>query len=314
MKRTLQVAFGIFAAVSGIVLADTFGNGANQFTIDFVNISGDSGDLGSWSAGYRHTFSGVNHGDYRMGKFEITNDQWSNFKNSLGVPVTGSPSDGYDDDSVYTGANVPVNNISWYEAAQFVNWLNTSNGYQAAYKFTGTQGTDDYSLDIWEAEDAWGGTNLYRHKDAYYFLPTKDEWVKAAYWNGTLLQIYATSRGNGPIPGVDSNYNFVVGEPWDVGSGSEELNGTYDMMGNVWEWLESPFSPGDYAMDSNRCIRGSSFGGYNHDSFLKSFYDSVNTPDGEFGGMGFRVASVPEPCSLMLLGVSALALRFKWSR
>jgi len=32
--------------------------------------------------------------------------------------------------------------------------------------------------------------------------------------------------------------------PWDVGSGSQELNGTYDMMGNVQEWMESPWTSG----------------------------------------------------------------------
>lgn len=72
---------------------NTFGTGANEFTIDFVNISGDNGDLGSWAAGSSYTFSGVNHGDYRMGTYEITNDQWNKFKASYGT-VTGSPSNG----------------------------------------------------------------------------------------------------------------------------------------------------------------------------------------------------------------------------
>jgi len=53
--------------------------------------------------------------------------------------VTGDPSNAYDQNPTYTGTNVPITNVSWYEAAQFVNWLNTSTGHQAAYKFTGTQ-------------------------------------------------------------------------------------------------------------------------------------------------------------------------------
>ncbi len=83
-------------ALTPIVQADTFGTGANQFTIDFVDIAGDSGDLGNWPADWGYTFSGVNRGDYRIGKFEITNDQWNKFKAELGVPVTGSPSSAYD--------------------------------------------------------------------------------------------------------------------------------------------------------------------------------------------------------------------------
>ncbi len=65
--------------VANIATADTFGTGANEFTIDFVDISGDTGNLGNWDAG-GHTFSGVNHGDYRMGKYEITNGQWDKFR------------------------------------------------------------------------------------------------------------------------------------------------------------------------------------------------------------------------------------------
>ncbi len=83
----------------------------------------------------------VNH-DYRMGTYEITNDQWNKFKAAYGT-VTGDPSDAYDEDfyNWHGHDDVPTNNVSWYEAAQFVNWLNTSTGHQAAYKFTGTQGT-----------------------------------------------------------------------------------------------------------------------------------------------------------------------------
>ena len=179
------VAMLLWSAASN---ADVFGTGANQFTIDFVPISGDAGDLGSWSAGDGYTFTGVNRSAYRMGTFEITNDQWTKFTNSLGAPVTGSPSFAYNEESYFAGVNASTNNVSWCEAAQFVNWLNTSTGHQAAYKFTGTQGTGDYTLDTWSTAEAAGGTNLYRHKDAVYYLPTEDEWVKAAYWNGSSLQ------------------------------------------------------------------------------------------------------------------------------
>ena len=116
-----------------------------------------------------------------MGVYEITNGQWDKFKANLGVPVTGEPSNAYDNEPIGTGTDIPTNNVSWYEAAQFVNWLNTSTNHQAAYRFTGTQGTGDYNLDTWSPAQADNGTNLYRHKDAFYFLPTEDEWVKPAF-------------------------------------------------------------------------------------------------------------------------------------
>ncbi len=88
----------------------------------------------------------------------------------------------------------PANEVSWYEVAQFANWLNTNTGHQAAYKFTGTQGQGDYTFAVWEVGDAgYDSGNPYRNSNAYYFLPTEDEWVKAAYWNGTSLQTYSNA-------------------------------------------------------------------------------------------------------------------------
>ncbi len=322
MKSSRMILVAV--AVAAVVLtctsgtrADVFGMGENEFTIDFVPISGDVGDLGSWPAGDSYTFTGVNRSDYRMGTFEITNDQWTKFSASLGVPVTGDPSIAYDADPHWTGTNVPTNNVSWYEAAQFVNYLNTSTGHQAAYKFTGTQGQSDYALDTWSEAESDNG-NLYRHEDTFYYIPTEDEWVKAAYWNGTTLQTYATKPGDTLHQGdgvsgtgwnyYDNGYATDPYGPWDVGSGSEELNGTYDMMGNVWEWMESPYSDSTYGTGSNRGVRGGSYFYYDY-YFLASSIRHYGHPDIEGSSVGFRVASeVPEPCTLGLLSLGALAL------
>ena len=305
MRRVSSVVVAAALACVSCAQADTFGTGENQFDIDFVPISGDADDLGVWPAGDGYTFKGADRDDYRMGTFEITNDQWFKFTNSLGVPVTGDPSYAYDEDPTWTGTNVPTNEVSWYEAAQFVNWLNTSTGHQPAYKSTGTQGQSNYALDTWSPADADNGFNLYRHKDAFYFMPTEDEWVKAAYWNGTALQTWATPDDSVPVAGVDSNFDRAIGEPWDVGSGSEELNGTYDMMGNVWEWMESPRYTGDYGTGSSRGLRGGSYG--IGDFNLASSTRTSSMPNNEVITVGFRVASeVPEPATLTLLALGAL--------
>ncbi len=299
-----------------VAMADSFGTGANQFEIDFVTISGDSGDLGSWPAGSGYTFTGASRSDYRIGTFEITNDQYAKFQAELGVPVTGSPSYAYDAEPYFTGANVPSNCTSWYEAAQFVNWLNTSTGHQAAYRFTGTQGTGDYALATWSTAEA-DGSNLYRHRDAFYFLPTEDEWVKAAYWNGSALQDYATKPGDtlhqgDGVSGTGWNYWDGItwsSSPWDVGSGSEELNGTFDMMGNIWEWMEGPYDVGSYEVDAERALRGASYY-YDvvHGTYCASYNRAVTPPSSDYERT-FRVASlVPEPATLSLLGLGALAL------
>jgi formylglycine-generating enzyme required for sulfatase activity len=308
---------GLLAAVlvlaANAAMADTFGEGVNQFTLDFVPISGATNP----TSGY-----GIVNYNYRMGTYEITNDQWNKFKAAYGT-VTGNPSTSYDSDFHDYGTgitNVPTNGVSWYEVAQFVNWLNTSTGHQAAYKFTGAQGTGDYTFAPWSSGDlGYNVGNPYRNANAFYFMPSEDEWVKAAYWNGTALQTYATKAGESLTQGngtsgtgwnyFDNGYATNPYGPWNVGSGSEELNGTHDMMGNVYEWMESPGHSGS----SLRVLRGG-YWSYNSDNLLASTSRNMDNPTDEASVVGFRVASVPEPGSLaMLLGIALTALIY-WVR
>lgn len=298
MIKTLIFSTAVCLFISGVSFGDIFAAGtAYQFTIDFVSISGDTNPTSGYGI--------VNH-DYRMGTYEITNDQWTKFEASYGA-VTGSPSSAYDGILYWRYSSVPTNRVSWYEAAQFVNWLNTNTGHQAAYKFNGTQGTSNYELDVWQPGDVgYDASNPFRNSNAYYFLPTEDEWVKAAYWNGMNLQTWATVGDVAPVAGVDTNYSHAIGQPWNVGRGSEEINGTYDMMGNVREWLENPRESGDYLPGSRRALRG---GLYDGDySYLVSSYRSSLSPYSEGISDGFRVASIPEPASLVLLGLGGVAL------
>jgi formylglycine-generating enzyme required for sulfatase activity len=79
-----------------------------------------------------------------------------------------------------------------------------------------------------------------------------------------------------------------------------EQNGTFDMMGNVREWNET-------LIGSNRGLRGGSYG--SAVATLESSYRVNNDPGNEYSTLGFRVASVPEPVSLVLLSLGGLALR-----
>ena len=73
--------------------ADASGTGANEFNIDFVTILGDASAVNGTNvsqytngdSGYK-TFSDPSN-DYRMGVYEITNQQWEAFKAEIGVAV-----------------------------------------------------------------------------------------------------------------------------------------------------------------------------------------------------------------------------------
>jgi formylglycine-generating enzyme required for sulfatase activity len=282
----------LLSVATGTASADDFGSGGNQFTMDFIVIP----TYPNPTSGY-----GIVTEDYRIAKYEVTNAQWSKFLASLSpLPLTGTPSFAYDTGSAWSSQpDVPANGISWYEAAQFVNWLNTYAGHHPAYKFTGTQGTSSYTLDAWTVAEAAGAANLYRHKDAFYFMPTDDEWVKAAHWNGSTVQTYANASPADLVDGVPdpAKWNYVSSagsEPWDVGSGAQELNETFDMMGNVWEWLENSNS-GSFDPDALRIMRGGSY--IEGSSSLTVYSRNTVHPGGEYNYGGLRIASKVSACT-----------------
>lgn len=295
---------------------DSFGSGANTFTIDFVDVgnAGNANDAGAGGGSYSSPYGGVGY-DYRISTYEISQSDITNATASGLSNVTGG---------AHTG-NEPAANISWYEAAAFVNWMNTSNGHQAAYDLTFSSG---WSMTAWGASNqaATGvdsGTNAYRHKDAYYFLPSEDEWYKAAYHqnDGVTANYWDYATGSNTIPtavasGTTSGTAVFNGQsdPADVNlAGGLSPYGTMGQNGNVWEWNESAFDGVNNLTDEGRGIRGGSWG--NSEDPLRSSNRANLPPTFEFADIGFRVASIPEPSSIVMLlfAASALLLRRRFS-
>lgn len=312
MRTPHHLAASIFALTVGLVHADNFGSGGNAFTIDFVTIgnAGNGDDAGAGGGLYSSPYGGVPY-VYRMGVHEISQDQITKAVNSgLTVAVLAG---------AWTG-NQPAANVSWYEAAAFVNWLNTSNGHQAAYQL-GFDGNWNFLL--WDSSDAWqlGGENLYRHKGAYYFLPSEDEWYKAAYHqnNGVTADYWDYATGSNAIPTAVASgtgagtavYDGVAASPAEVGNaGGLSAYGTRGQNGNVWEWGESAFAiPNDNSPSEPRVVRGG--GRDSNESAQRSSNRVSVNPATETNSLGFRVASVPEPSAAMLLwsGLAAWMLK-----
>ncbi len=267
MMRTYKTM--IWIAVWLICLAahaDTIRHGAAAVGMEFVAVgsAGNAADTSGYGAvGY----------NYRIGRYEVTASQWGAVAAAAGIGETG----------VWIG-NQPVASVSWYDAAQFCNWLTSGNKYLGAYQFSGS-GTLT-NVDRNASISIYGMT---------YALPTEDECYKAAYYTGSGYSLYANGTGAAPAAGTDSRYKGYA-SPWSAGSGSMEQNGTYDMMGNVWELNESALDGVLNSMSEFRLARGGSFGSTT-DRLLPDERWEIS-PSGEADYIGFRVVSIPDPAAV----------------
>jgi formylglycine-generating enzyme required for sulfatase activity len=305
LQLTLSLAALAVSAQAQTITTTTFGSGADQFQMDFVTI-GNPGNVAD-TTGSPNPAGRVDY-VYNIGKYEVSRDMITKANAAGGLGIT------LDDMSSYgaNGINRPATGITWNEAARFVNYLNTSQGYQAAYNFT-TSGAND-NITLWGAGQ-YSGSNQFRHKDAIYFLPSMDEWYKAAYGSpGGIWYDYATGsnsvpsgRSAGPSGAV---YDGQFGPADITNAGGLSQWGTMAQNGNVWEWNESALDGSNDSPSENRELRGGAWYSININHLVASYRDSLD-PSIVYNDSGFRVASVPEPSSglLVLLGLSAVLRR-----
>jgi hypothetical protein len=187
-----MVALIVGTMFTGTARADTFGSGANTFDIEFVTI-GNPGNAAD-TTGDPNPAGKVDY-VYRIGKFEISEQMIDKANASGGLGITKDT----------RGPNKPATSISWNEAARFVNWLNVSRGSVRAYKFDIQPGEVGYdanaNIELWTSSDVgYNPNNLYRNSLARYFLPSVDEWYKAAYYDPSLGVYYDYPTGSDTPP------------------------------------------------------------------------------------------------------------------
>jgi formylglycine-generating enzyme required for sulfatase activity len=225
-------------------------------------------------------------------------------------------------------ANRPVNYVSWGDAARFANWMH--NGQPIGTQSLATTEDGAYLLDGATTNAQLVGVN--READWTWAVPSEDEWYKAAYHKndgvtGNYFDYptrsdsvpgFVDNSGNlsgtgtpfiegGIDPGNYATYNgdsgaYGIGSPYYRSQVGEWENsgspyGTFDQGGNVWEWNES-------ISGQTRGLRAGSFD-IMHTLMLASSSYSLS-PAFEVSFIGFRVAEVPEPASLVLLAVGTL--------
>jgi len=296
-----------YQTASAQSLLETFGNGANEFTMEFVPI-GNPGNAAD-TTGNPNPAGSVAY-TYNLAKYEVSRDMITkaNSAGNLGITLQDMTSYGGN------GANKPATGVSWLEAATYVNWLNTSTGNTAAYKFVG--GT----FQLWSSTDAgYNANNQFRNSNAKFWLPSTDDWYKAAYGNrdGTWNN-YPTGSDNAPTAVASGtaastaayNQSFPTGPADITSAGGLSPWGTMGQGGNVQEWIETAVDGINNTASENREQRGGSWG-LTSAWLGASARNTTGSPTAEFLNTGFRVASVPEPSSLsfLLIGVAGVASR-----
>ena len=119
---------------------------------------------------------------YRIGKYEVSKQMIDKANALGGLGITKDT----------RGPDYPATSVTWYEAARFVNWLNTSTGSVPAYKFDANG-----NFQLWNEMDAgYNPANLYRNWLAKYFLPSLNEWHKAAYYDPVAALAAVSSIGS----------------------------------------------------------------------------------------------------------------------
>jgi len=302
---TILLVFLGAITVGSTLWADDFGSGEHTFEIEFVAI-GSPGNPAD-TTGDPNPAGSVPY-SYRIGKYEIS-EQMIDKANSLGG--LGITHDG-------RGPDKPATRVSWFEAAQFVNWLNTSTGHTPAYKF---DTTGDFQL--WEPADfGYNPDNLFRNSAAKYFLPSVDEWYKAAFYDPVTESYFdfPTGSNNPPTPVASGTEpgTAVYDQPFQQGpadimlAGGPSPFGTVGQAGNVWEWDETAVDLVNDDPQAVHGIRGSSWSsGGNNDptSLSSSFRSSILAPFVGNAEVGFRVASIiPEPSTTILLLFTSIFL------
>ena len=178
-------------------------------------------------------------------------------------------------------SNRPIYGVSWFNAARFANWM--ANGQPTGAQSIRTTENGAYNVNGATSGNAMAKNAINPNTFAAptFYIPTENEWYKAAYYSpehggigspGYFL--YATQSDAVPgnviggaanqanyyngVLSVTQSANFELSQNYltDVGafSGSGSFYGTFDQSGNVEEWNDRTVGG-----DSERGFRGGAY-------------------------------------------------------
>ena len=296
----LLVAILIVVVIAGIIFAisneennrtnntssgENVNNNVKVEEDGLILINGGTFEMGSPESEMQRESDETQHevtvSDFYIGRYEVTQSEYEQ--------VMG------ENPSNFEGENLPVENITWYDAIEYCNRLSQQEGLTPVY-------TIDGEIVSWDR-----AANGYR-------LPTEAEWEYSARAGTTTPFNTETSISDeeanyyGHYPyGIEKNYfsqENLETEPGqyrqttvEVDSFSPNNWGLYNIHGNVAEWcfdyygeydLKNTDNPSGPTTGTLRVNRG---GGWNdYAKHLRSAYRASTTPDQGMSNIGFRVA------------------------
>lgn len=294
-------------------IADTFGSGANQFTLDFTTV-GNTNQAADPATGYGNVPY-----TYAIGAYTVSQNQ---LNAATANGLQGVPGGAYSGDQ-------PASDVSWYQAAAFVNWLNTSKGYSPAYDLTYSGGS--YSMSLWQSgQSGYDPSNPFRNSQAVFVLPSVNEYYKAAFGlaDGSGFTLYADGSNTAPLAvasGTDAG-TAVYGNPGAEvqpasvkQAGGLSSYGTMGQVGNIFLMTETSTNGVNTNAADPRIVRGAFWNSSASvlPSTYSGYYSDVTATN--LDTVGFSVAkitanAVPEPSTYALFGLGALALVIAYRR
>jgi formylglycine-generating enzyme required for sulfatase activity len=250
----------------------------NRAADDFILIKGGAFTMGSPAQELDRIADEVQHRvtlvDFYLAKSEVTQREYR-------ALIGNNPGN-------FQGDNLPVEQVTWFDAVRFCNARSAREGLTPAYTIN--------------------GENVLWNKNANgYRLPTEAEWEYACR-AGTATPF---NTGNN-ISDTDANFMNHYGYNTDASGrviggyrqkttpiNSFKANpwGLFDMHGNVWEWCwdwygeygtAAQTNPQGAASGTLRVNRG---GGWNDfPKHIRSAYRAATPPDNASFNIGFRLA------------------------
>jgi formylglycine-generating enzyme required for sulfatase activity len=226
---------------------------------------------------------------FYMSKYEVSQAEYKAYTDAIKTTHTNN----------FTGDNLPVEQVSWYDAVEYCNWLSGVEGLSPAYEIT--KG-DESAQDMWTVN--WDkSANGYR-------LPTEAEWEYACRAVDPDAPTYPPFNTGVNITMEQANFNGTSsyngqntggtykGKTMAVDSFQKNKFGLYNIHGNVFEWCRDWYDTDYYKageasdpdgppVSNARVVRGGNYLVFAE--FLHSAYRTYYNPMSSYYFLGFRL-------------------------